>query len=73
MSFNDLTLEQKEKARACRTPDDVLALAKDAGYELSEEELNSIAGGNAWDEIWECPVEGTCHPVECGNNAPYVP
>ena len=28
MNFADLTPEQQEKARACKTPEDVLALAK---------------------------------------------
>ena len=73
MNLNDLTPEQLERAKACKTPQDILALAKETGYELSDEELSSISGGNAWDEIWECPVEGTCAPVECGNNAPLVP
>lgn len=62
-----------ERARAYKTPEDILALAKEVGYELSEEELACISGGNDWDEIWECTVEGTCDPVYCGNNAPYVP
>ena len=39
MNFEDLTDEQKAKARECKTPEDVLALAKEEGYELSEEEL----------------------------------
>ena len=47
MNFEDLTLEQQEKARACKTPEEVLALAKQEGYELSDAELDGIAGG-AW-------------------------
>ena len=35
MEFEDLTLEQRQKALACKTPDDLLALAKEEGYELS--------------------------------------
>ena len=45
MKFDDLTDEQKEKARACKTPEDNLALAKDEGYELSDEELEAVSGG----------------------------
>jgi len=47
MNFEDLTPEQQEKARACKTPEEVLALAKQEGYELSDAELDGIAGG-AW-------------------------
>ena len=73
MELKDLSSEQMERARACKTPEDILALAKEVDYELSEEELACISGGNDWDEIWECPVEGTFDPVYCGDNAPYVP
>ena len=45
MTFDDLTEEQKAKALACETTEDVLALAKEIGYELSEEELEAINGG----------------------------
>ena len=45
MNFNDLTEEQKAKARACRTPEDMLALAKEEGYELSDAELEEVSGG----------------------------
>ena len=45
MNFEDLTEEQMAKARACKTPEDVLALAKEEGYELSDEELESVSGG----------------------------
>ena len=48
MNIHDLTPEQMEKARACKTPDEVLALAKEEGYELSDEELKSVAGGEDW-------------------------
>ena len=47
MEFKDLTPEQQEKARACKTPEEMLELAKAAGYELSDAELDGIAGG-AW-------------------------
>ena len=41
-------------ARACKTPEDVLALAKEEGYELSDEELRSVSGGGAWSDFLEC-------------------
>ena len=49
MQFEDLTPEQQEKARACKTPEEVLALAKEEGYELSDEQLEAVSGGS-----WIC-------------------
>ena len=45
MDFNDLTNEQKEKARACKTPEEILALARAEGYELTDEQLEGVSGG----------------------------
>lgn len=45
MNFDDLTDEQKAKARECATPEDVLALAAHEGYELSDSELEAVSGG----------------------------
>ena len=49
MKLEDLTPEQMAKARACKTPDDILALAQEEGYELSDAELESVSGGD-----WDC-------------------
>ena len=56
MNFEDLTPEQQKKARACKTPEDILALAKEEGYELSQEELDAVAGGNGlnWCNNYVC-------------------
>jgi len=43
MSFKDLTPEQREKAKTAKTPEDILALAKEEGYELSIEALDASA------------------------------
>ena len=48
MVFEGLTPEQQEKAQACKTPEDILALAKEEGVELSDEDLTAIAGGVDW-------------------------
>ena len=45
MSLQRVTPELKAKALACETPEEILALAKEEGYGLSDEELDSIAGG----------------------------
>ena len=60
MNFNELTPEQQEKARACKTPEDMLALAKEEGYELSEEDLVAVSGGASWDCISDCPDHTPC-------------
>lgn len=49
MNYEDLTPEQKQRARACKTPEEVLSLAQAEGYELSDDELESVAGGSFWD------------------------
>ena len=57
-----LTDEQKKKVEAAQTPEELLAIAKEAGYELSPEQLEDVAGGN---RSWcgeDCPycVHGPC-------------
>ena len=66
MNFDELTPEQQEKAKACKTPEDILVLAKEEGYELNDAELDSLAGGlSNW----------FCNHVECitwnGTDKPY--
>ena len=45
MDFNKLTEEQKAKVLACKTPEDIFELAKAEGYDLSDDELEAINGG----------------------------
>ena len=40
-----LTPEQIEKVRACKNPEEILALAKEEGIELTDEQLEAISGG----------------------------
>ena len=68
MKFENLTPEQLAKAKACKTPEDYLALAKEEGYELTNEELDQVAGGaGEWLEagFYKCP--------ECGHNVATRP
>lgn len=60
MQFSDLTPEQQEKARACKTPEDIMKLAREEGYDLNEEELNALAGGVSWDCIRDCREHQPC-------------
>ena len=45
----DISPELREKAKACTSPEEMLALAKKEGYKLSEEELEAVSGGG-----WSC-------------------
>ena len=49
MEFKDLTEEQRVKARACKTPDELVQLATEEGVELSDDQLEEVSGG-AWNE-----------------------
>ena len=44
--FNTLTDEQKKMVEAANSPEELLSLAKEAGYELSHEQLEAISGGS---------------------------
>ena len=33
---------------ACKTPEELMALAKEEGHELSEDEIEAISGGVTW-------------------------
>ena len=45
MNFEDLTAQQKEKALACKMPEELVKFAKEEGIELTDEQLDSISGG----------------------------
>ena len=51
MNFDDLTPEQQERVLNAKTPEDILALVKEDGYELSDEDLEGIAGGMMWGDV----------------------
>ena len=60
MKLEDLSPELQEKAKACKTPEDMIKLAEEAGLELSDDELASISGGVSWDCISDCPEHMPC-------------
>ena len=66
MNIEDLTPEQMEKAKACKTPGEILALAKEEGYELSDEQLEGLSGGEivaSWGCDDHCWKDGDCFKV----------
>ena len=55
MGVHDIPENLLEEARNCSTTEELFALAKREGYELSEEELASVAGGSIdWDLPHDC-------------------
>ena len=67
-----LTQEQIAKAKACKNQEELLALAKDEGIELTDEQLQTISGGGACSVIsdvgdflnpFDCPECG-CNDIE---------
>ena len=61
MNYEDLTPEQQEKVKACKTADEILALAQEEGYELTDAELEAVSGGDFWDVDWSwCSDKGPC-------------
>ena len=53
----DISPELREKAKACTSPEELLALAKSEGYQLSEVEMEAVSGGGVWDgcKSFDCP------------------
>ena len=43
--FNILTDEQKEAVMTAQTPEELIALAKEQGYELTDEDMMAVATG----------------------------
>jgi hypothetical protein len=40
--------ELRKKAEAASSPEELLSLAKEQGYELSPDMLESVSGGSSW-------------------------
>ena len=58
-----LSKEAQAKLRGCETPEEMLALAREEGYELSDEELEGITGG------WGCS-DNACNCIENWEGCP---
>ena len=48
MDFDQVDPKLQEQAKNCKTPEEMLDLAKEAGYELSLDELDGVAAGKHW-------------------------
>ena len=69
MNFEDLkSPELQEKLKSAKTPEELLALVKEEGFELPDGELDAIAGGSWSDICWDhcvgpygnCPDDWSC-------------
>ena len=54
-----LSEEQIKKVEACKSPEEIIELAKAEGIELTDEQLEAISGGCARRKIPNCPVCGS--------------
>jgi predicted ribosomally synthesized peptide with nif11-like leader len=57
--LSKLTDEQKKKVEAAQTPEELLTIAKETGYELTQDELEEVSGGYSWKvcKRYDCNVE----------------
>ena len=65
MDFESLAPELKEKAKACKSEEDLKELAEAVGAKLSEEQLGGVAGGAQADicrKDHSCQVESLRPP-----------
>ena len=48
MDIQSLSPELRAKAIECKSPEELLALAKEEGVELSDDQIDAISGGSEW-------------------------
>ena len=46
MNYNNITAEQLKKLSECQSTDEAMAYIREEGIELTDEQLESIAGGS---------------------------
>jgi len=51
MDLDKLTPELQEKAMACKSADELVALASAEGIELTDEQLEAFSGGTDWTDL----------------------
>ena len=50
MNPNKLTEEQKAKLKSCENPAELQSMLNDMGVELTDEQLDAVAGGQNWNQ-----------------------
>ena len=64
--YDSLTDEQKAKAKACKTMEELTALAAREGMELPDEALDAVAGGGCYDGGCSGYSGDWCPQHKCG-------
>ena len=67
-----LTEEQIAKVKACKSQESLLALAKEEGIELSEEQLEAVSGGGCFSSSGKCGKCGSKDIKETYHNRGYA-
>ena len=70
--YENLTDEQKAKAKQCKTMDELLTLANESGVELPDELLDSVSGGIQAGDIYRARIDQFGQRI-CKFNLGYVP
>jgi len=47
-AFSANSPTSRKKALAAKSPEELLAVAKESGYEMTQSQLDAIAGGGFW-------------------------
>ena len=61
MDTEELHPELMKKAVDCKTPEELIALEKEEGEELTGEQVESLSGKKGW---YECNTLSPCGPIE---------
>lgn len=65
MDHFKITEEHKKKMEKCKTPEECIALAKEFGYDLNDEQIEEINGGQELGTSWK--KQDTC--PKCGGHS----
>ena len=68
MDLDNLTPEQIEKAKTFKTTEDFIKFAMENGIELTDEQLEKVAGGGVWEDA--SYSEATCS--SCGKRVTWT-
>ena len=73
MRTEDMTPEQLEEAKALQTPEEMLAYARDNGIDLTDEEMDVVAGGGGFwfEDKSKCPSCGSKNIRNFGTNGKF--
>lgn len=66
--WSDLPPEQVEKLKTCETSEELLALAKEEGVELSDDQLEQVSGGDLQGLVRTLSGRNDVRCPECGGN-----